>query len=107
MSNGEASVEVSVGEREGVFRATTGAGKYEVSVMHDSTAFPPVTEVAFCVGEKAEIIKLDAKNLGNDAETIKSSLEEAALRFRDLIQRGFSPDVIQKEMTKESMKKDK
>ena len=101
--NGEG---VSVEEMGGVFHATTEAGKYRVSVVHDPRAYLQTTEVAFLKGEKVmEIIKLDAKSLGDDAETIKSSLEEAALRFGDLIRRGFSPAQIQEEMINEKMNK--
>lgn len=99
--------EVSVEERGGSFHATTRAGKYEVSVVYNPKAFPPVTEAAFFVGNKAEeIIKLEADGLGNDAETIKSSLEEAALKFRDLIERGFYPAQIEEEMRKEKTNED-
>ena len=98
--------EVLVEEKGVGFRATTHAGKYTVSVVHNPREFPKTTEAAFFAdGKEGEIIKLDPESLGDDAETIKSSLEEAVLRFRDLILSGFSPDQIQEEMSNEQMKK--
>lgn len=95
---------VSVEEIGGTFHAKTLAGEYEVSVVYDPKSFPPMAEAAFLKGNKPEeIIRLEAESLGGDAETVKSSLEEAALRFADLIKRGFSPAQIQEGILNESM----